>query len=178
MSVLRVRLIGDPVLRTRCELVTDVDQHQRLIDDMLETVRSSGRAVALAAPQVGVPLRLWVFAERPDEPKVFVNPVIECAGFERIEVSEGCLSIPDFFPFIERSRRVEGHALNRWGEPFEFDEDNTLLGHAVQHEGDHLSGKLMFDRMKREDREALLRKIPPELHRLRKGIREAMRTSR
>lgn len=176
MSVLRVRLVGEGVLRKRSHEIVDPDVWQKTIDSMLDTVRSSEKAVALAAPQIGHLARLFVFAENSHAPRVYINPVIH-ERLGEVLVPEGCLSIPGFYPLIRRAERVRGIAMNRWGDAFEFDEVG-LLGHAVQHEVDHLEGVLMIDRMSGADREALLQHIPPELYRLRKGIRKALAETR
>lgn len=175
MSLLRVRLVGEAILRAPCQPVPDVKPWQQTFDSMIETVRTSGNAIALAAPQVGYPLRFFVYAADPARPMVFVNPeILEFEG--AMEVPEGCLSIPDFYPMIKRAKRVSGRAYNRWGEPFEFDEE-ALLGHAIQHETDHLDGKLMLELMRPEDQQKLLKTIPPELRRLRRGIRAVLNQS-
>lgn len=176
MSVLRVRLVGETVLRKPATKVIDAKYHQPLIDAMFDTLRQSKGGVALAAPQVGASLRLFVFAQDPRSPKVFINPEIESLE-GTVTVPEGCLSIPGFYPEIVRAERVRGTALNRWGESITFDEDD-LLGHVIQHEIDHLDGVLTLDRLQDKDREELLYRLPPELHRLRKGIRAALQHPR
>lgn len=125
------------------------DELQTLIDDMAETMYAAP-GVGLAATQIGVSKRLFIIdvATEDDEPsdlRVFINPeIIEAEGDTTF--SEGCLSFPGIREEIDRAERVKVRALDRDGTPFELEADG-LLAIAIQHENDHLEGKLMIDRL-------------------------------
>lgn len=138
----RLRIAGKPVTDFGPEL-------QSLIDDMAETMYAAP-GVGLAAPQIGVSQRLFIVdvAVGDDEPtdlRVFINPeIVNTDGITSYE--EGCLSFPGIREEIERAARVTVRALDRHGKPFELEADG-LLAIAIQHENDHLEGRLMVDRM-------------------------------
>jgi peptide deformylase len=126
----------------------DAELHQ-LIDDMAETMYAAP-GVGLAAPQIGVSKRLFIVdvATNDDEPsdlRVFINPeIIALEGDTTF--NEGCLSFPGIREDIDRAERVTVRALDKDGKPFELEADG-LLGIAIQHENDHLDGKLMIDHL-------------------------------
>jgi peptide deformylase len=145
MSLLAILEYPDPRLRTRAETVTLFDAgFQRLVDDMFETMYAAP-GIGLAASQVNVHLRLLVVdvSEKPDEPLVFVNPEIVSRDGAAI-VEEGCLSVPGIYDKVERAQKVRVRARDRHGEPFERELEG-LLAVCVQHEMDHLEGKLFVD---------------------------------
>lgn len=138
----RLRIPGEPVTEFGPEL-------SKLIDDMAETMYAAP-GVGLAAPQIGVSKRIFIIdiASGDDEPsdlKVFINPEIVVRDGET-QWDEGCLSFPGVREEITRAERVTVRALDRDGKPFELHADG-LLAIAVQHENDHLDGKLMIDRV-------------------------------
>lgn len=145
MTALPVLCYPDPRLRTKAAPVADVDDRiRRLIDDMLETMYAAP-GIGLAATQVNVHKRVVVLdvSEQHNEPLVFVNPIIEHAeGSQRSD--EGCLSVPGFYEPVQRASHIRVAALNRDGEPFEL-EAEELLAVCIQHECDHLDGKLFVD---------------------------------
>ena len=143
MSVLDIRVLGDPVLRRETNVVGAVtDEHRRLIDDMIETMYAA-QGIGLAAPQVGRLERIAVVDVDGKSPFAIVNPeIVLREGSVRGE--EGCLSIPDIFGDVERAGRVVVRALDRDGQPFEVD-GTELLARCLQHEIDHLHGKLFVD---------------------------------
>ncbi|MEM7277023.1 MAG: peptide deformylase [Pseudomonadota bacterium] len=145
MAKLRILEFPDPRLRTVATPVTEVNDALRaLIDDMFETMYDAP-GIGLAATQVDVHKRLLVadVSSGKDDPWVLINPEItEKDGVEVTE--EGCLSVPGFYEHVERADRIKGHALNREGERFEFEADG-LLAVCIQHEIDHLDGKLFVD---------------------------------
>jgi len=148
MARLELRVYPDPVLRETCLEVTQFDEKlARLAADMLETMYSND-GLGLAAPQVGVSLRLVVIdtaagEERGKNPIILVNPkIVESDG--TIEWDEGCLSLPDLSVMMVRKATVTLQAQDVKGEPFELRCDE-LLSVAVQHELDHLEGKLLLD---------------------------------
>lgn len=157
MTVLPVRLFGDPVLRTRADEVTAFDAElHALVDDMLDTM-DANRGVGLAAPQVGVARRVFVWDCDGDRGHV-VNPVWKPVG-EGIEVGdEGCLSVPGVRGETRRHAEVEVEGLDREGESVRFTA-RGLLAKAVQHETDHLDGILFMSRLEGEGRRAAMREI-------------------
>ena len=142
MSILDIYCLGQPILRQETTPVEGVtDDLRRLIDDMFETMYAAN-GVGLAAPQVGRLERVAV-VDPGDAPLVIINPeIVFSEGTEKGE--EGCLSIPEVFGDVERAARVRVSALDREGEPFEFDA-SELAARAIQHEIDHLHGKLFLD---------------------------------
>ena len=145
MSVLDIRVLGDPILRQETRVVETVtDDHRRLIDDMFETMHAA-KGIGLAAPQVGRTERIAVVdVHGGSQPIVLVNPEVVEASSETEKSEEGCLSIPDVYADVERPSRVTVRALDRDGNPFEMPADE-LLARCFQHEIDHLHGKLFID---------------------------------
>jgi peptide deformylase len=145
MAVLQLRVYPDPVLRQKAKRVKKVDQSiSKLIDDMVETMYSTG-GVGLAAPQVGVSLRVAVIEIPGDETIVLVNPeVVKRSG--EMEVTEGCLSVPGYRGDIKRSEKVTVKALDRNGKEFRV-KGEGLLAEALEHEIDHLNGALYIDHL-------------------------------
>jgi peptide deformylase len=144
VSILDLRVLGDPVLRKETTPVAEVtDDLRRLIDDMFETMRAA-KGIGLAAPQVGRLERIAVVdVEGGAQPIALVNPeVVSKSG--TIKGEEGCLSIPDIFGDVERAANVVVRALDRDGRPFEV-AGSELLARCLQHEIDHLHGKLFID---------------------------------
>ena len=144
MSLLGIRVLGDPILRQETTPVTEFTADlQRLIDDMFETMRAA-KGVGLAAPQVGRSERLTV-VDANDARHVLINPeIVEREG--RIKWEEGCLSIPEIYGDVTRAARVVVRALDREGNPFEV-EGTELFGVCLQHEIDHLHGRLFIDHL-------------------------------
>lgn len=142
MSLLPIHVLGSPVLREETQPITDLtDELQRLIDDMFETMYAAS-GIGLAAPQVGRSERLAV-VDVEQSPLVIINPeIVLREGRDRAE--EACLSIPDLFGDVDRAKRVVVRALDRTGQPFEL-EATALLARCLQHEIDHLHGKLFID---------------------------------
>lgn len=156
MAILSIRLIGDPVLRTQSEPVTDFGAGLRkLIADMEETMHDVDGA-GLAAPQIGVNLRIFTYSAGGESGHV-VNPVLE-VGDEGQEGSEGCLSVPGLgFPTPRREwARVTG--LDQDGEPVVV-EGTGVLARALQHETDHLNGILYINRLIGDERKDAMRAI-------------------
>jgi peptide deformylase len=145
MAVLKILYLPDERLRKVSTPVIDFDEQlQTLIDDMFETMYAAN-GVGLAAPQIGVNLRLSVVDCGGDKPNplVFINPEItESAGSEKFK--EGCLSVPGALEVVTRAKTVTAKALDRHGKAFEMKLDG-LLAECLQHEIDHLNGKLFID---------------------------------
>ncbi len=149
MSVLKVHVVPDPVLRRKASRITAIDRSvKRLADDMLETMHDAG-GVGLAAPQVGVSLRLIVI-EVPDlEPLTLVNPQVVKRSGQR-EVEEGCLSIPGYRGLVTRSLDVLVKAHDLAARDVRIraqaeQPEQALLAQALEHEIDHLNGVLFID---------------------------------
>ncbi|WP_261559831.1 peptide deformylase [Frankia tisae] len=178
MAVLSIRTVGDPVLRTPTALVTTFDAAlARLVDDMIDTMYDAP-GVGLAAPQVGVGLRVFVFdvdydphdVAVPRVPRVVVNPVLELAADgEHQHGLEGCLSVPGrHFP-TTRALRASVRGVDVTGAGVEYAGEG-LLARCFQHEVDHLDGTLYLDRLTGEDRKAAvqaLREPPPSPEQVR-----------
>ncbi len=142
MSLLDIRVFGDPILRQETLPVAGVtDELRRLIDDMYDTMYAA-KGIGLAAPQIGRRERLTVI-DVEDAPYVLINPeIVERSGSAKAE--EGCLSIPDIYGDVERATRVVVRATGRDGEPYELAAAD-LLARCVLHEIDHLHGRLFID---------------------------------
>jgi peptide deformylase len=155
MSILPIRVLGDPVLREDTKPVRSdafTPELQQLIDDMFETMHAA-HGVGLAAPQVGRSERLTVM-DVHDQQYVLINPeIVEREG--TIKWEEGCLSIPELYADVNRSARVVVEALDREGHAIRV-EGTELLGVCLQHEIDHLHGKLFIDHLSLLKRKKLL----------------------
>lgn len=158
MAIREIRVIGDPVLRTPTEWITEIDDRVRfLVEDLLETVDMDGRA-GLAAPQIGVGLRAFSW-NIDDEIGYVLNPrLVEVSTEEYQDGDEGCLSVPGLWYPTERAwyARVEGIDLD--GKPVVV-EGEELMARALQHETDHLEGMLYIDRLDRATRRKALKAI-------------------
>jgi peptide deformylase len=143
--ILPIRVLGDPVLRRRAEAVGGVDDAlRRLVDDLFETMYLA-KGIGLAAPQVGVSQRLFV-VDVDGAKHVFVNPELVSVSPETAAGEEGCLSIPEVFAEVTRPSVVTMRGTTLDGDPFELTADE-LLGRCLQHEFDHLEGKLFPDHL-------------------------------
>ncbi|BBM01266.1 peptide deformylase [Microbulbifer sp. GL-2] len=146
MAKLEILEFPDPRLREVAKPVADVtDTHRQLLDDMFETMYAAP-GIGLAAIQVNVQERVVVvdISEDGSEPLGFINPEIEVLEEEIHQYDEGCLSVPGFYETVERPRKVRIKALDRNGEPFAIEAEG-LLAVCIQHEVDHLDGKLFVD---------------------------------
>jgi len=145
MALLPILHYPDPLLREATTEVEQVDDQIRaLVDDMLETMYEAP-GIGLAAPQVNIHKRLIVIdiSDDKSEPLVLINPQIMMAeGSERTE--EGCLSVPGIYEYVDRAERVRIKALDRDGKALDFEADG-LLAVCIQHEIDHLDGKIFVD---------------------------------
>jgi peptide deformylase len=159
MALLPILEYPDPRLRLRAEPVTKVDDRiRRLIDDMLETMYEAP-GIGLAATQVDVHERVIVIdiSERNDDPVCLVNPeILEKEG--SISSEEGCLSVPEFFEFVDRAEKIRVTARNRDGKSIEL-EAQGVLAVCIQHEMDHLEGKLFVDYLSSLKRERVKKRF-------------------
>jgi peptide deformylase len=142
VSILDIHVLGSSLLRAETALIANFDADlQRLIDDMFETMYAA-EGIGLAAPQIGHAARLAI-VDVEKNPIVLINPeIVSEEGNDRAE--EGCLSIPDIYGDVDRATTIRVRALDRTGGPFET-EVSGLLARAIQHEIDHLHGKLFID---------------------------------
>jgi peptide deformylase len=146
MAKLHILEFPDPRLRTRAAPVATVDDRiRRLIDDMFETMYEAP-GVGLAATQVNVHEQVIVIdvSEDKSQPLVFINPRIEVLDRAQCDYDEGCLSVPGFYETVTRPAHIRVHALDRDGNAFSIEPDG-LLAVCIQHELDHLQGKLFVD---------------------------------
>lgn len=162
MAILNILEYPDPRLRTKAEPVAVVDdQLRQLAADMLETMYAAP-GIGLAATQVNVHRRILVadISEKQDTPHVFINPeIVERQGTEVME--EGCLSVPGFYEAVTRSEWIRVRALGLDGQPFEMALDG-LLAVCVQHEMDHLEGKLFVDYLSDLKRQRIRKRLEKE----------------
>ncbi len=158
MAMRDIRIVGDPVLRTKCEPITEIDSHVKsLVEDLLETVDDDGRA-GLAANQIGVSLRAFSY-NIDGELGYVLNPVLVATSKDEYQDGEeGCLSVPGLWFPTERAwyARVEGIDLD--GKKVVV-EGEGLMARALQHETDHLEGMLYIDRLDRANRKKAMRAI-------------------
>jgi peptide deformylase len=158
MTVQSIRLFGDPVLRTPAAVVTDFDKQLRqLVADLTETMLDAP-GVGLAAPQIGVGLRVFTYHVGEQEAGHLINPVLHFPDAEEQDGPEGCLSIPGLSFDCRRREHVVAHGQNMYGDPITI-EGSELLARCIQHETDHLDGVLFVDRLDPETKKAAMKAI-------------------
>ena len=156
MSIKPIRHFGDPVLVTPASQVIDFDKELRvLVKDLTETMLDAPGA-GLAAPQIGVPLRVFVW-DVDEALGHLINPTLDLSE-EMQEGDEGCLSFPELVYPTPRAFRAVAKGFNMHGEPVTI-EGTELLARALQHETDHLDGILFIDRLSEEDRKLAMKEI-------------------
>jgi peptide deformylase len=161
MAIRQIRTVPDPVLRQKARRVKTIDASlKKLIADMFDTC-TEANGVGLAAPQVGVPLRLIVMIipkkDEKDEKSCLINPEIVKRKGERV-VKEGCLSIPGYYADIKRSEGVRVKGIDASGKEIRLSAEG-LMAQALEHEIDHLNGVLYVDHLESQDQ---LKKVEPE----------------
>ncbi len=165
MSILTILEFPDERLRKKAADVKAVDDNvKQLVGDMLETMYDA-KGIGLAATQVNVQQRIVVIdvSEEKDKPLCLINPeIIEKSGIEESE--EGCLSVPGFFEKVKRAERITVKALDSDGKQFQLEADN-LLAVCIQHELDHLEGKLFVDYISSLKRQRIKKKLE-KIHKL------------
>ena len=158
MAVFPIRTLPDPILKQKAKRVRTIDHSiKKLIRDMIETMHAERGRVGLAAPQIGIPLRVIVIGLPEEEDIAIINPEIVRRRGERL-IDEGCLSVPGYFGQIKRAESVTVKGRDQNGKEIRIKADG-LLAQALEHEIDHLNGVLYIDHP--EARESL-RKIEPE----------------
>ena len=159
MAILEILHYPDPILRTAAEAVEAVDDEVRtLIDNMLETMYDAP-GIGLAAIQVGVPLRVITIdiSENRNEPLCLINPkILSAQGCKESE--EGCLSVPDYYDQVTRAEKIQVTALDRNGDTLDMEAEG-LLAVCIQHEIDHLDGKLFVDYLSHLKRQRLRKRF-------------------
>ena len=164
MAVLEILEFPDPRLRTEAKPVDAVDDATRaLVDDLFETMYDAP-GIGLAATQVNVHRRILVMDVSDDnsEPLVFINPEFDVLDEDLGEYDEGCLSVPGFYETVSRPSHIRVTALNRDGEEFVM-EPEGLLAVCIQHEVDHLNGKLFVDYISKLNRDRVVKKFTKAL---------------
>ncbi len=158
MAILSILVVPEPILRQKSKRVKNIDGSVRkLAGDMIETMHAAS-GVGLAAPQVGVPLRVIVIGMPEEEDFVLINPQVVRRAGERW-VTEGCLSVPGYFGEIQRAQQVTVKGKDLSGKEIRIKAEE-LLAQALEHEIDHLNGVLYIDHLESQDK---LYKVEPEV---------------
>ena len=160
MAVLKILIFPDQRLRTVAKAVLDIDEEiKALSNDLLETMYE-GNGIGLSATQVNIHKRILVVdvSEEKNSPMIFINPTVEVLGQEEKIYGEGCLSVPGFFEDVSRPAKIKITALNLDGEEFSIEAED-LLAVAVQHEMDHLDGKIFVDFLSNLKRQRIKQKL-------------------
>jgi len=156
VAIQPIRLFGDPILRTKAEPVVDFDAElRRLVKDLSDTMMDAP-GVGLAAPQLGVSLRVFTYLA-DEELGHLINPDLDLSGEEQ-DGPEGCLSLPGLEYDCRRAERAVAKGFNEYGDPVVI-EGSDLLARCIQHETDHLDGILFIDRLDRASRKAAMKAI-------------------
>ncbi len=158
MAVLPIRVFPDPVLKQKAKRVGTIDGSiRKMISDMIETMHAAPGRVGLAAPQVGIPLRIIVIGIPEAEATVLINPVLVRKTGGR-SIDEGCLSVPGYFGEVSRAESVTVKGRDRRGKEIRI-KAAGLLAQAIEHEIDHLNGTLYLDHLESLDK---LHKVEPK----------------
>ena len=156
-ALAHVRRYGDPILRTRARAVDTFDDALRAEVERMGRLMHDSIGIGLAATQVGVAHRLFVYRVEPDSPvQAVVNPEIEWSSRDEEYMEEGCLSLPGVHVDVERPIHVRVRAQDAYGEPVVI-EASGLEARVIQHETDHLDGILILDRTSRDQRKEAMR---------------------
>lgn len=161
MAIFPIRTFGDPVLRTPAKTVAAIDDRiRKLVEDMVETMYDAP-GVGLAAPQIGVGLRVAVFDSGDGlGARTMINPeLLETEG--EWDFEEGCLSVPGYWWEIQRPAYAKIGALDENGEEVQYEGDE-LMGRVLQHEYQHLDGVLIIDQLGRRERKKVLKELSEE----------------
>ncbi|WP_299018398.1 peptide deformylase [uncultured Photobacterium sp.] len=159
MAVLDILTIPNPKLKVQTTEVKDISTVQSLIEDMLDTMYHTDNGIGLAAPQVGRSEAIIVIDISPErnDPLILVNPKI-ISGENPVLGQEGCLSVPGYYADVERFEKVKVSAWDREGNSIEIERDD-FLAIAMQHEIDHLKGKLFIDYLSPLKKQMALKKV-------------------
>lgn len=159
MAVLEILTAPNDKLKVQAVEVTDIDSVQGLIDDMLDTMYATESGIGLAATQVGRSEAIVIIdiSEQRNEPLILINPVV-LHGENKEKGQEGCLSVPGYYADVERFTKVKVKALDRLGQEITIESDD-FLAIVMQHEIDHLKGKLFIDYLSPLKRTVALKKV-------------------
>ena len=155
-EILEIVKIGDDVLREKCTPVKEFDSAFKMLTSAMLDELLEADGVGLAAPQVGIPQRFFVVDIRDGKKYVFANPEIIETSIEEGPYEEGCLSIPGVYHDVIRPLRVKIQARDAKGKLFNLDADG-MLARVIQHEYDHLDGKLFIDHLSEEEKNKMLK---------------------
>ncbi len=150
-----IEILGAEVLRKEASPVTDIDDALKAFIAEMFASMEAGKGVGLAAPQVGRSERFFITEADHDKARVFINPVITRTSEDTAMIEEGCLSIPGLYADVKRPAEITVQAYNEKGRPFTLDADG-FLARVIQHELDHLDGRLFIDRVSDAKRVRLL----------------------
>jgi peptide deformylase len=157
MTVREIRLYGDPVLRTVCDPILEIDAKVRaLIEDLIDTTKLPGRA-GVAAPQIGVGLRAFSY-NIDGKVGYLINPEIVELGGEKVLVDEGCLSVPGLWHKTPRFQTARAAGIDLDGNPVELS-GSGLMAQAIQHECDHLDGMVYLGRLEGDERRQAMKNL-------------------
>ena len=154
--ILEIVKVGDEVLREKCAPVKEIDSSLKMLTDAMFDELLEADGVGLAAPQIGIPQRSFAVDIRDGKRYVFINPEIVETSMEKGPYEEGCLSIPGVYHDVIRPLRVKIQARDANGKLFNLDADG-MLARVIQHEYDHLDGKLFIDHLSEEERNKMLK---------------------
>ena len=157
MAIRAVRLFGDPILRTAAEPVTDFDKQLRALVKDLTATLDDAHGAGLAAPQIGVGLRVFAYAVGTERGHL-VNPVLDFPDAEEQHGEEGCLSFPGVYYDVKRRLNTVARGFTELGDPVQI-VGTRVLSRCLQHETDHLDGVLFIDRMDAATRKLAMREI-------------------
>jgi len=154
--MMTVKTIGEPVLAEKAAPVDKIDDNIRtLVKEMIDTMINEN-GIGLAAPQVGVLRKIFVCRIQDNPPFVFINPEIISTSPDTCSYEEGCLSIPGMYADIIRPAEITIQAFNEMGKPFTIEAEG-ILARVIQHENDHLNGKLFIEYLSDKKRDKLLK---------------------
>lgn len=159
MAIREIIKVPDNRLRVTSQHVVDIDSVQGVINDMLDTLYSTDNGIGLAAPQVGLNEAIVIIdlSETRDQPLILINPIIiKHEGL--IESEEGCLSVPGFYANVNRYQKIKVQALDREGGIF-YVENDDYLAIVIQHEIDHLHGKIFIDYLSPLKQKMIMKRI-------------------
>ncbi len=154
-AMLDIYKLGDDVLREECSDIKEFDEALKMLADAMIDTLEEADGVGLAGPQIGVSKKIFVVHIRGNEPIVFINPEITGTSMETGVYEEGCLSIPGVYHDVIRPLRVSIQAQDVKGKFFNIDADG-LLARVIQHENDHLHGKLYIDHLEERERDKVV----------------------
>ncbi len=165
--MLDIFTLGEEILTIKCKKVTTFDSSLSLLVDAMFEAMDEADGVGLAAPQVGIDMRLFVVDDQKGTRREFINPEIVEMSMENIKMEEGCLSIPNVYHDIERAKTITVQAQDMNGKTFKIKADG-LLARSIQHENDHLNGIVFIDRLSESERAKMVKAYIKKNH-LKKG---------